>query len=64
MVIGAERTLTHRWKQGMCFFANEPHSEHMLRVSNYRNVNRMRYYDVDSVGIAGPIDFRQVLSGD
>lgn len=64
LVIGSEATFAHRWDQGMCFYANEPKSENMYRVSNYRNVNRMRYYHQWAVTIAGPIDFRQVVIGD
>lgn len=45
LVIGAQWTQQNRWNMAMCFYGNEPLSEHMLRVSNYRNVNRMRYYD-------------------
>lgn len=57
-------TVGSRWDQGMCFFGNERKSENMLRVSNYRNVNRMRFYHHWAVTIAGPIDFRQVVIGD
>lgn len=64
LVIGSEATFAHRWDQGMCFFANKPHSENIYRVSNYRNVNRMRFYHQWAVTIAGPIDFRQVIYGD
>lgn len=35
---------------GMCFFANAPRSEHLLRVTNYRNLNRMRIYYRDALG--------------
>lgn len=63
LVIGGEVTIGYRWNQGMCFFANEAKSEHMYRVSNFRNVNRMRYYHYWAVNIAGPIDFRQVIAG-
>lgn len=64
LVIGGEVTIGFRWNQGMCFFGNQPRSEHLYRVSNYRNINRMRYYHYWAVTIAGPIDFRQVLAGD
>lgn len=48
----------------MCFFANAPLSEHLLRVTNYRNLNRMQIYYQDALTIAGPIDFRQIVVGD
>ena len=63
LVIGGEVTISYRWNQGMCFFGNEPKSEHMHRVSNYRNVNRMQIYHYYAVTIAGPVDFRQVVTG-
>ena len=64
LVIGAERTLRHRWNQGMCFFANTPKSPHLYRVTNFRNINRMRIYSELALNIAGPFDFRQVVNGE
>ena len=64
LVLGAGWTGQNRWSQAMCFFANEPFSENMLRVSNYRNVNRMQMYHRNALYIAGPTDFRQVLQGE
>ena len=64
LVLPTDRLFNYRWLQGMCFFANMPKYENMLRINNYRNLNRMRIYDNDAMNIAGPIDFRQLLIGD
>jgi len=63
LVIPVDKTFRYRWLQGMCFFANAPSYPNMLRINNYRNLNRMRIYDNYASGIAGPIDFRQLLIG-
>lgn len=63
-VVGAERTLRHRWNQGMCFFANAPGNENIYRVVSLRNVNRVRFYEKDALATTGPINFRLVLDGD
>ena len=63
LVIPMDKTFRYRWLQGMCFFANKPGLENMLRINNYRNLNRMRIYDNYASSIAGPIDFRQLLVG-
>ena len=63
LVIPVDRIGKYRFLQGMCFFANMPHYENMLRINNYRNLNRMRIYIRDALNIAGPVDFRQLLIG-
>lgn len=63
LVIPVDKTFRYRWLQGMCFFANQPGLDNMLRINNYRNLNRMRIYDSYASSIAGPIDFRQLLVG-
>jgi hypothetical protein len=63
IAIGADKTFRYRWLQGMCFFANAPKIENMWRITNYRNLNRMRIYHSHASAIAGPIDFRQFLIG-
>lgn len=63
LVIAADKTFRYRWLQGMCFFANVPNLENMFRITNYRNINRMRIYYNYALNIAGPIDFRQLLVG-
>jgi hypothetical protein len=63
IVIASDKTFRYRWLQGMCFFANVPKIENMWRITNYRNLNRMRIYLNYAPAIAGPIDFRQFLIG-
>lgn len=63
LVIGAERSLRHRWNQGMCFYANAPKSKHMGRITGHPNTNRMRIYGDVALDIAGPFDFRNVIIG-
>lgn len=63
LVIGAERSLRHRWNQGMCFFGNIPKSPHMWRITAHSNVNRMRIYNDIALDIAGPFDFRNIVRG-
>lgn len=63
LVIGAERSLRHRWNQGMCFFGNAPKVDNLWRITGYRNVNRMQIYSDVALNIAGPFDFRQVVNG-
>lgn len=63
LVLPVDKIGRYRYEQGMCFFANMPHYENMLRINNYRNLNRMRIYIRDALNIAGPIDFRQLLIG-
>ena len=62
-VIATDKTLRHRYLQGMCFFGNEKGYQPMLRVTGFRNLNRMRIYQRDPMDIAGPVDFRQVMTG-
>jgi hypothetical protein len=62
-VVGAERSLRHRWNQGMCFFANAPRSPHMARIVALPNINRMRIYGDVALDIAGPFDFRNTVIG-
>jgi hypothetical protein len=64
LVIAFDKTFRYRWLQGMCFFGNMPRYENMLRITNFRNTNRMRIYDRNAFFIAGPVDFRQLLIGD
>lgn len=61
LVIGAERSLRHRWNQGMCFFGNAPKSVNLERITGIPNINRMRIYDSVALAIAGPFDFRNVV---
>ena len=61
LAIPTDRGNRYRWLQGMCFFANMPGYDNLLRINNYRNLNRMRIYDNDAMMVAGPIDFRQLL---
>ena len=63
LVIGAERSIRHRWNQGMCFFANAPKVDNLFRITNYPNINRMQIYSSIALTIAGPFDFRQVVIG-
>ena len=63
LVLPVDRIGKYRYLQGMCFFANIPKYENMLRINNYRNLNRMRIYITDALNIAGPVDFRQLLIG-
>ena len=63
MVVATDKTLRHRWLQGMCFFANVKEYAPLWRITNFKNLNRMRIYDYDPMDIAGPIDFRQLVSG-
>lgn len=63
LVIPVDKTVRYRWLQGMCFFGNIPKLSNMGRITNYRNLNRMRLYDSYAINIAGPIDFRQLLVG-
>lgn len=63
IVLPVDRTFRFRWLQGMCFFANAPKLPNMWRITNYRNLNRMKIYDNDAMKIAGPVDFRQFVNG-
>jgi mannosyltransferase OCH1-like enzyme len=63
IAIAVDKMFRYRWLQGMCFFANAPKIENMWRVTDFRNLNRMRIYNSYASAIAGPIDFRQFLIG-
>jgi hypothetical protein len=63
IAIAVDKTFRYRWLQGMCFFANAPKTINMWRITNYRNINRMRLYHPYASSIAGPIDFRQFIIG-
>ena len=63
LAVGAERTGRHRWNQGMCFFSNAPKVDHLFRITDYPNINKMRIYSDNALIIAGPFDFRQVVIG-
>jgi hypothetical protein len=63
LVLPVDRLFKYRYLQGMCFFANAPKYENLMRINSFRNLNRMRIYQTDALTIAGPVDFRQLLVG-
>ena len=63
LALGVDKTFRYRWEQGMCFFANMPRYDNLWRITNFRNINRMRIYDNYAMLVAGPIDFSQLLVG-
>ena len=63
LILPVDRLLSYRYLQGMCFFGNMPRYDHMLRINNFRNLNRMKIYSQLALSIAGPVDFRQLLIG-
>ena len=63
LALAADKTFRYRWEQGMCFFSNMPRYENLWRITNFRNINRMRIYDNYAMAVAGPNDFSQLLVG-
>jgi len=45
----------------MCFYGHVKHYEPVLRIVNFKNLNRMRIYQRYALAIAGPIDFRKLV---
>lgn len=63
LVLPVDRIFKYRYLQGMCFFGNIPKYENLMKITGYRNINRMRIYRVNPLLVAGPVDFRQLLQG-
>ena len=63
MVLPIDKTLRHRYLQGMCFYGHVKGYEPVLRIIGRQNLNRMRIYSYDPMDIAGPVDWRQVVTG-
>lgn len=63
LTLATDKTLRHRWLQGMCFFGNVKEYPPLGRINNYKHLNRMRIYTADPMDIAGPVDFRQLIIG-
>jgi hypothetical protein len=63
LALATDKTLRHRYLQGMCFFGNVKQYAPMLRITGFQNLNRMRIYSQDPFDIAGPVDFRQLIIG-
>jgi len=63
LALAVDKTFRYRWEQGMCFFGNMPRYDNLWRITNFRNINRMRIYDNYAMIVAGPIDFNQLLVG-
>lgn len=63
LALPTDKTLRHRWLQGMCIFGNEKGYAGLLRVVERRHLSRMRIYNNDPMDIAGPVDFRWLVMG-
>ena len=63
LALATDKTIRHRWLQGMCFFGNMKEYPPLWRITSFKNLNRMRIYNSDPMDIAGPIDFRQLIIG-
>lgn len=63
LILPTDLLFRYRYLQGMCVFGNMPKFENLLRINNFRNLNKMRIHSKEAFGVAGPVDFNQILIG-
>lgn len=64
LVIATDKTMRHRYLQGMCFYGHVKHYEPAMRINSFKHLNRMRVYQAYPFDIAGPVDFRRIIDKD
>jgi hypothetical protein len=63
LAITVDKSGRFRWLQAMSSFGAVPKLPNFWRLTNFRNLNRLRIYNAWALSIAGPVDFSQLIKG-